>query len=243
MVVPYFNPGPKLADNVERLIKSLEDSTASFEVIAVSDDSTDGSEKLLKGIHPAVFHHVVLPTNVGKGEALRVGLNQGRGDYLGFIDADGDVDPTQIKFYLQIANLHHPDIVLGSKRHPESKVVYPPIRRIYSVVYQLLVRTLFRLNVKDTQTGLKLIKREVLRVALPRMLEKRFAFDLELLVVANHLGFNDFIEAPVNIGRRFTSTISTKAVWHILLDTLAIFYRLHLRKSYDKTKPESNKPY
>ena len=74
------------------------------------------------------------------------------------------------------------------------------------------------------------------------MLEKRFAFDLELLVVARHLGYRRVIEAPVEIGERFTSTVSIHAVQGIVLDTLAIFYRLHLLKYYDRPHQASIAP-
>jgi hypothetical protein len=74
------------------------------------------------------------------------------------------------------------------------------------------------------------------------MLEKRFAFDLELLVVARHLGYRRVIEAPVEIRERFTSTVSIHAVQGIVLDTLAIFYRLHLRKYYDRPHEVATAP-
>ncbi|HET9442025.1 MAG TPA: hypothetical protein VFO65_01810, partial [Acidimicrobiales bacterium] len=122
----------------------------------------------------------------------------------------------------------------GSKRHPMSLVDYPPVRRLYSWGYQRLVHVLFRLNVRDTQTGLKLARRDVLAAALPRMLEKRFAFDLELLVVAAHLGYGRFFEAPVLIRRQFSSTVSLRAVRGMLVDTLAIFYRLRVLRFYDR---------
>jgi hypothetical protein len=91
---------------------------------------------------------------------------------------------------------------------------------------------LFRVNVRDTQTGLKLIRREVLVAALPRMLEKRYAFDLELLVVARLLGYTRVFEAPVQIDYRFSSQVDLKAATRILLDTLAIFYRRFLLDTY-----------
>ncbi len=123
-------------------------------------------------------------------------------------------------------------MVLGTKSHPESDVVYPPLRRLYSFGYQQLTRLLFRLPTRDTQTGIKLIRRETLAAVLPKMLEKRFAFDLELLVVARRMGYRNFVELPVQIAERFTTTISPKAVWRTLLDTLAIFYRLRAAHFY-----------
>ena len=75
-----------------------------------------------------------------------------------------------------MVRLYSPDIILGSKRHPLSEVEYPFLRRVYSWGYQQVVRLGFRLNIKDTQTGIKLVRRDVLSAVLPRMLEKRFAF-------------------------------------------------------------------
>ncbi len=64
------------------------------------------------------------------------------------------------------------------------------------------------------------------------MVEQRFAFDLELLVVARLLGFDRFAELPVRIERRFGSTISLRAVAGILADTFSIWWRLRVRHQY-----------
>jgi O-antigen/teichoic acid export membrane protein len=232
VVVPYYNPGPRFRPNLDRLVDVLSSSGTSFEVIAVSDGCTDGSEECLAGLDERVVRCVTLPRNRGKGQAVRVGLAMGRGRYLGFIDSDGDIDPAFLVPFLALVDLYEPDVVLGSKRHPLSNVDYPGLRRLYSWGYQQLVRVLFRLNVRDTQTGLKLVRRDVLAEALPRMVEKRFVFDLELLVVARRLGFSRFMEAPVTFAQRFTSTISLRSVWPMLVDTLAIFYRLRVLGFY-----------
>jgi O-antigen/teichoic acid export membrane protein len=237
VVVPYYNPGERFRPNIERLVETLEAEQISFEVIAVSDGSTDGSERVLEGWRPDVVRMLSHERNAGKGAALRTGLSMASGRYVGFIDADGDIDPVIMRSFLAIVHEHEPDIVLGSKRHPESEVVYPPVRRLYSFGYQQLNRLLFRLNVRDTQTGVKLVRREVLADVLPLMIEKRFAFDLELFVVARHLGYSRFYEVPVHLRERFTSTISLKAVKGMLLDTLGIYYRLHITRFYD-TQPD-----
>lgn len=235
VVVPYYNPGSRLRDNLEGLVRVLSAEGLSFEVIAVSDGSTDGSSESLDGVAGEAegqVRRVTLDRNWGKGQALRVGLAMGRGRYLGFIDADGDLSPELLPPFVSLMRLYQPDIILGSKRHPMSDVHYPPLRRAYSWGYQQLIRALFRLRVRDTQTGIKLVRREVLAEVLPLMVEKRFAFDLELFVVARHRGHAGFFEAPVRIHERFASTISLRAVWHTLLDTLAIWYRLRLLRFY-----------
>ena len=234
IVLPHFNSGSKVRTTIDDAINVLQNLGVNYEIIAVSDGSTDGSDESLVGLPDDIVRVIRLPYNQGKGQALRAGLAVGRGTYVGFIDGDGDLPVDQLASFVALVRSHHPDIVLGSKRHPMSDVVYPPIRRIYSWGYQLLVRMLFRLNVRDTQTGLKLIRRDVLAATLPRMLEKRFAFDLELLVVARRVGFRRFFEAPVDIRERFASTISPRAVWNMFVDTAAIFYRLHILHYYDR---------
>ncbi len=254
VVVPYFNPGDRVRQTIDELVHTLRTTPATFEVIAVSDGSTDGSEHSLDGLPSDVVRTVRLDHNSGKGEALRVGFTMGRGRFLGFIDADGDLPPEQIAVLAAFATASAggagasdasgasrgtpatppPDVVLGTKRHPDSDVVYPPLRRLYSWLWQQAVRVLFRLQVRDTQTGLKLVRRDVLADVLPRMLEKRFAFDLELLVVARHLGYRRFVGVPVRIRQRFGSTVSVRAAVGMLLDLLAIWYRLHIRHWYDE---------
>jgi O-antigen/teichoic acid export membrane protein len=235
VVVPYYNPGKLLVPTIERLLSVLDASGATYEVIAVSDGSTDGSDRELDEALPGrpQLTNVVLADNQGKGAALRVGLAMGHGRYLGFIDADGDLDPILLGSFQTMVGLYSPDIILGSKRHPLSEVEYPLLRRVYSWGYQQVVRIGFRLNIRDTQTGIKLIRRDVLSAVLPRMVEKRFAFDLELFVIARRLGYKRFLEAPIRLRHQFTSTVSWRSVYRSLLDTMAIWYRLRILHFYD----------
>ena len=233
MVVPYYNPGPRLRRTVEHMVRVLDSSEMTFEIIAVSDGSTDGSHFTLDGFPESVVRRVEFDRNVGKGHALRVGLGMGRGRYLGFIDADGDISPEFLAPFVTIMRAEEPDIIIGSKRHPESSVHYPPLRRLYSWGYQHLIHLLFRLDVKDTQVGIKLVDRKVIADVLPMLRESRFALDLELLVLAHHLGYTRLVEAPVRIEERFGSTISLKAVWLLLVDTLGLFVRFDVLRQYD----------
>lgn len=237
VVMPYYNPGDRLRATVERAVEVLRGSGASFEIVTVSDGSTDGSDTTLDGVAPDVVIRVVLPARGGKGQAVRAGLERGRGRYLGFIDADGDVPPELLADFVEVVRNQRPDVVLGSKRHHSSQVVYPPARRLYSWGYQQLVRLLFRLDVRDTQAGIKLVRRDVLVDVLPEMTEQGYAFDLELLVVARFFGYRHLVEAPVRIGRRFTSTVSPLVVAEMLRDTLAIWWRLHVRHLYGTHSP------
>ena len=231
VVLPCHNAGPQLEAFIGSLRENFDPGVPT-EIIVVSDGSTHETLRIagdLASDTVRVFHY---PDRLGKGHALRVGLNQARGDYVAFIDSDGDIDPEAIVPFFSLMRLYQPDIVLGSKRHPMSQVDYPALRRFLSWLYHIIGRVLFRIKVRDTQTGLKLIRRDVLAAVLPRMFEKRYAFDLELLVVARRLGFTRILEAPVKIRYRFSSNVNPTAAFLILLDTAAIFYRRYILNSY-----------
>ncbi len=234
VVLPCHNAGAGLRDVLRRLGRELEE-VGSYEVIVVSDGSTDATVSIAGEFEGNGVRTLQYPLRSGKGQALRIGLSEARGRYIAFLDADGDIDPEALRPFLTLMSLYEPDIVLGSKRHPLSEVRYPPLRRLLSWTYHLLGRLLFRVNVRDTQTGLKLIRRDVLAAVLPRMLEKRYAFDLELLVVARRLGFTRVFEAPVRIEYQFASQVNVGAALRIFLDTLAIFYRRYILNSYART--------
>jgi hypothetical protein len=147
-----------------------------------------------------------------------------------------ELDPANIRGFIEMMKASDCDAVIGSKRHPDSKVVYPNSRRFQSAIYQALVRLLFGLNVRDTQTGLKLFRRQVLHEVMPLLAIKRFAFDLELLVVARQLGYTKIVEAPIRLDYKFESTVNLGSAWRVLWDTAAIFYRLRILRYYHHRK-------
>ena len=241
IVVPYYNPGDRLRPTVEHMVQALNECGITFEIIAVSDGSTDGSSKTLDGMPEKLVRQVSYPVNAGKGNALRVGFGLARGDYVGFIDADGDISPDFLAEFVATMLSESPDLVIGTKRHPESIVNNSFVRRAYSWGYQSLVRILFSLDVKDTQVGIKLMNRRVMDEVLPLLQEDRFALDLELLVLAKSRGFTRIVEAPVRIEERSRSTISLKSVRRLLVDTATIFWRLSVRRGY--SHDPANQPW
>ena len=101
----------------------------------------------------------------------------------------------------------------------------------------MLIKFLFGLSLRDTQVGLKLYRRGVLEDVLPRLLVKRFAFDIEILAVAHYLGYTKIYEGPIELDFSGASTITSFTLWKevfsVLRDTLAVFYRLRILHYYD----------
>ena len=237
VIMPFYNPGDALAPTVRRCHESLTEAGVGFEIIAVSDGSTDGSEKSLEGF-PAEVKVIVLPANRGKGGALHAGFARACGSWLGFVDSDGDIDPAHLTEYLSVARRGGYDIVFANKKHAYSESASSPFRKLVSFGFSSIVGTLFSLGVNDTQTGCKLVRRDVMADLLPRMRETRFAFDLELFVAAVTAGYRDLRAQPVRLEERMSgSTVTSKTIVRTLTDALSVLARRHTTDVY-RTLPE-----
>jgi hypothetical protein len=164
-------------------------------------------------------------------------MKEADGKVVTFIDSGMDIDPIGIIMLLEHMRWYDADVIIGSKLHPASIVDYPWQRKFLTYGYFMMVKMLFGLKVRDTQTGLKAYKRQVLARVLPRLIVKKFAFDIEILAVANHLGFQRIFDAPVKVNLDWSTTsielLGANGVLNMLRDTLAIFYRLRILKFYD----------
>lgn len=236
VIVPAYRQAKTIVKDIKRIEKVLNFIRHPFEIIVVVDGRGDGTYRNAKKIRSKKVTVLGYKKNQGKGYAVRYGMKRAKGDYVAFIDAGMEIDPNGISMILEHMQWYKADIIVGSKRHPVSVVNYPFSRRILSFGYQWLIRLFFRLTVKDTQAGLKIYKKKVLEKILPRLVVKKYAFDLEMLAVARKCGFKRIYEAPIKLNYNFsdlTHASTLKEIIHILIDTLAIFYRLYIIKYYD----------
>lgn len=239
VVMPFFRLAQSVAGNLHEVADLFESHGIPTELVPVDDGSDDGTDEILRAFDGRAYRFVIItpvvcPKNGGKGAALRAGFAASTGRYLMLLDGDLDIHPKQTPLFFESLVKNRADIVVGSKRHPLSVVQYPWHRRIVSAVYFALVRLAVGLPITDTQTGMKLFKREVLGPALDRMLVKTYAFDLELLSIAASRGAK-IAEAPVVIrfGSKF-GALKPRTVVQMAKDSLAVFYRLRVLKYYAK---------
>lgn len=233
LVLPIYNGEAFVAANVRETVEALEALERPFEVIVVCDGCSDDSEREARSVDDDRVRVIAYPVNMGKGHAVTEGLLASEGRLVGWLDADLDIAPEVIVRAAAMFREESIDAVIGSKRHPKSSVTYPWQRRLYSWGFQRLVAALFRFDARDTQVGAKLLRREMVDVVAPLLLIKRYAFDLEVLAVGAEFGFDRVREVPIDLAYRFSGTqINWRAVYQMLLDTLAIAYRIHLRHWY-----------
>lgn len=237
LIIPVYRQEKTIAKNLRTILAELERFEFPYEIIVVVDGNLDNSLHeacKVKSTHLKVFGY---ETNRGKGYAVRFGMAKSKGDVIGFLDGGGDINEQSFTMMLEHFRWYNADIIVGSKRHPASKVCYPWQRIIMSLGYQILVRVLFGLRIRDSQVGIKLYRREVLEDVLPRLVVKKFAFDIELLSVAYHLGYTRIYEAPIELDFTGATSITSTNFWKIILrtlwDTLTVFYRLRILHYYD----------
>jgi len=237
IIVPSYRQERTIIKDINNISRTLKDLGVKFEIIVVVDGIIDKTHQKLAKVRTKNIKVIAYKKNEGKGHAIRYGVLKAKGDVVGFIDAGMDIHPAGFSMLLNHMDWYNAHIIVGSKLHPVSKVNYPFYRTILSWGYRLLTWMLFGFKVKDTQVGLKFFKRKVARDVFPRLLVKRYAFDIEMLAVAYALGYTRIYEAPVRIKFSMNSIIS-KSLWTTIFlmiwDTFAVFYRLKILHYYTK---------
>ena len=88
---------------------------------------------------------------------------------------------------------------------------------------------------KDTQTGLKVFKADIIKEVMPKIIVKGYAFDIEVLAIINRKGYK-IVDAPIELvfsRGNVRGRIRMKDIWKMFMDTCSIFYRVEVKKVYD----------
>jgi glycosyltransferase involved in cell wall biosynthesis len=241
LVVPSYKHEKTIKADLENIDRTLSEglpANYNYEIICVVDGFLDKTYENAKKVRSRHVKVIGYEKNHGKGYAVRYGMKQAKGDLISFLDAGMDISPKGVMMLMSHMDWYNADVIVGSKRHPVSRVNYPILRRIMSVVYHIVVKVLFDLPLTDTQSGLKIFKRKVIDKILPRLLVKRYAMDIEMLAVAKYLGFNRIYEAPIEVKfDKRTSSVKWTTIFKMMQDTAAVFYRLKILHYYN----DSNK--
>ena len=236
VVIPAYKQSHTIVRDIANVEYALQSLPIRYEIIVVVDgivDKTYENARSIKSPHVRVLGY---KKNEGKGTAIRTGMLYAKGDVIGFIDAGMDINPSGFSMLLSHMEWYNADAIVGSKLHPVSKISYPLHRKFISFVYRIITRILFGFTVRDTQVGLKFFKKNLVQDVLPRLLVKRYAFDVELLAVAYNRGYKRIYEAPVEINFQQNTVQFNNLlpiIWFMMIDTLAVFYRLKMVRYYD----------
>ena len=242
ILMPFLNEEDVIVANTHSVMSMMRELKINYEIILIDDGSTDRSYELLhaefdkeKRVKLVRNHQ-----NFGKGWVIKTGYEYSTGDYILFLDSDLELSPYHIPNFLRVMDDENADAVIGSKLHQDSILDYPNARRLFSNIYYTMIKILFGLPIMDSQTGIKLFKREVLELSLPRLIVKRFAFDIELLVIL-HEYKKKIVSAPIELkfSRGAFGKIRLNNIVQIIVDTLSIFYRDKILRFYQRELGEN----
>jgi len=211
-----------------------------YELIVVNDGSTDDTRSQVEKISKSDerLRLISYSTNMGKGYAIKQGVLHSKGKYILFMDGDGDIGADVLANYL--TRMSKADIVIGSKHHSSSIVHAPASRRFLSRCFQLFVRGMLGLKARDTQVGLKAGRGDLFRKIFDKVLVKRYAFDAEMLVIADLLK-SKVVELPVKID--LDRSFKKKEIVKMALDVIGIAFRLRVMRWYQKNMEKQRPSY
>ena len=239
IIVPAYHAGEFIKDAVAKKIAVLKSLEVPYELILVIDGTDKSSiSEMTPFFKMKQFKVVYLKYNHGKGFAVRRGMRQAKGKYIGYMDVDNDIDPLVIRDMYNAILSNKYSAILPSKTHKLSKINYPFKRKLFSKVYNFIVKNIFNIPCSDTQLGAKLYSKSYIQNVIPLCMINGFAFELEMLSYAKEMNLLYFKEIPVVVNFKTQTTISLKNGIKVLIDTFKLFIRV---RNFDANKKEIKK--
>lgn len=199
IVVPCYNEEARIGRTLEAVVAHLRSSPLDWEVVVVDDGSADATSSAIErtsASEPRV-RAVRHARNRGKGDAVRSGFRESRGEWVVFSDADLATPIEELSRMLE-AGEAGADLVIASRVVPGARIETPQPwrRRLSGAAFRRLVRLLDLSSFRDTQCGFKLLRRTTVGPILDAVETTGFAFDVELLCRAERAGLR-IVEMPV----------------------------------------------
>ncbi|MBT4209722.1 MAG: glycosyltransferase family 2 protein [Candidatus Komeilibacteria bacterium] len=226
VVIPAFNEAKVIKDTVVDIKDFLKNNFSNFEIIVIDDKSRDRTLEIIKSIEGIKV--IANLKNHGKGYSIKKGMKNAKGDLLLFMDADNSTNISELKNFLpQIKDNH---IVIASRGLEESKVQLSQsvIKKYLGILGNIISRILIDRNIKDTQCGFKLFRRDV-KVIFDKLTIDRFAFDFELIFLAKKYKFK-VKEMPITWVNNFDSEVK----WYDYPKTMLILVLINIKSLLGK---------
>ena len=195
IVIPAMNESERLPKTLKPYINLFDEKLKNdYEIVIVSNNCSDNTPDVIETFakqYPQIIHNdKYAKVFTGKGGALIEGFKIAKGDHIGFVDADGST-PAEY-FYDLYHNIQNKDGIIASRWIQGAEIGKKQTlkRQIASRTFNLMIKTLFGLKVKDSQCGAKLFKKKAIKSILDQTIIKHWAFDVDLLYALKRKGFN-----------------------------------------------------
>ena len=218
IIVPSFNEEVRLPASLHLIAAYVSSANYSTEVLVVDDGSKDRTAEVAASFADRIPNLRVLRNgeNRGKGYSVRHGMQEARGEYVLFSDADLSAPIEEADKLLSA--LRQYDIAIGSRALDRDLIeVHESLFREFAgIIFNRIVRIVLWLPFVDTQCGFKAFRRERCRIIFEQQRIERFGFDPELLYLARHHGLTA-TEIPV----RWSHSPATKI--NMMRDSIQMF--------------------
>ncbi|MEK7575488.1 MAG: dolichyl-phosphate beta-glucosyltransferase [Patescibacteria group bacterium] len=199
VVIPAYNEMEGIADTLVDISRYLFSQNYVSEIIVVNDGSKDNTSEVVKKLQGTIHNLKFIDNkkNQGKGSAVKQGILAAQGRYRLYVDADNAISIDHIdKFWPYLKEGY--DIVIGSIeiKGAVKKEKYAGYRKILGKLSKYLIRILTIWKIHDTQRAFKLFPAEVAEKVFSQQTIMRWGFDIEILVIANNMGYK-IKEMPV----------------------------------------------
>ncbi|MGZ0230694.1 MAG: glycosyltransferase [Acidimicrobiales bacterium] len=192
LVIPMFNEADRISATLQTIAASRQ-LCDGLELLLVNDGSTDATASAARQalVDFGLPGRLIDGPHMGKGAAVMTGLAAGTAPVRAFVDADLSTDLPSIQRVLAAVQPGQVDVAIASRRHRESDIRrhQPPQREMAGRAFNLILRGLGLTRHRDTQCGLKAFTADAIEVCSPKMTSFGFAFDVELLFIAEREGF------------------------------------------------------
>jgi len=192
IVVPVYNEEENLEEFLKNLKKVVDDNKLDCEIIVVDDGSQDKTPEIIKKSHLKQIRH---PYNKGYGAALKTGARAAEGDYVLFIDGDGQHNPEDILKLKEYLSEY--DMVVGARVFDKTA---PATRRFAKKILSVVANYLSDTRISDLNSGFRAIRRNILLDYLD-MLPNSFSFTTTITVFFVKSGFN-ITYVPIEVKKR-----------------------------------------
>ena len=187
LVIPAYNEEKIIGETIKSALTFLENKFSSYELIISDDGSTDGTRKIVESYgdkHIRLAGHF---PNKGKGAAIRDGVLAASGKIIAYTDADLAYGLEAIGELTECLKNTGADAVIGSRKlHPQGYEDYPAIRLLASRCFGFITGTIAGFRY-DTQCGIKVFKEEAAKKIFALCDTDGFAFDFEVMMIAEKL--------------------------------------------------------
>ena len=223
IVIPAYNEEHRLPSTLEQIFAFLHEQNYSAEVLIIENGSTDRTLELAQKFAAQYQNlHVFQEKKRGKGNAVRRGMLEARGEYRFFCDADLSMPIAEIKKFIPPV-LNDPDIAIASREVPGAvRYDEPYYRHLTGRVFNNLIRLLVLPDLQDTQCGFKCFRAEVAEEIFRYQKLTGWSFDVEVLYIAQRKGYQ-IREIPIDWYFKADTKISVlQDSWQMFLDLLTI---------------------